>query len=72
MGFPRQGYWSWLPFSILEDLPDPGIQSTTVASPSLAGGFFTTTPPRKPYLRYTKKGQIITVIFNFSLKLSDI
>ena len=38
MGFPRQEYWSGLPFPSLEDLPDPGIK---LASPALAGGFFT-------------------------------
>ena len=26
MGFPRQEYWSWLPFSSPGDLPDPGIK----------------------------------------------
>ena len=26
MGFPRQEYWSGLPFSSLGDLPDPGIE----------------------------------------------
>ena len=26
MGFPRQGYWSGLPFSSPGDLPDPGIE----------------------------------------------
>ena len=26
MGFPRQGYWSGLPFSSQEDLSDPGIE----------------------------------------------
>ena len=26
MGFPRQEYWSGLPFASLEDLPDPGIK----------------------------------------------
>ena len=26
MGFPRQEYWSRLPFPTLGDLPDPGIQ----------------------------------------------
>ena len=25
LGFPRQEYWSGLPFPSLEDLPDPGI-----------------------------------------------
>ena len=36
MGFPRQDYWSGLPFPSPGDLPDPGIE------PALAGGFFTT------------------------------
>ena len=26
MGFPRQQYWSGLPFPSLGDLPDPGIE----------------------------------------------
>ena len=41
MGFPRQEYWSGLPFPSPGDLPDPGIK---LASPALAGGFFTTEP----------------------------
>ena len=42
MGFPRQEYWSLLPFPSPRDLPDPGIEP---ASLELAGGFFTTEPP---------------------------
>ena len=45
MGFPRQEYWSGLPFLSLGDLPVPGIEP---ASPALAGRFFTTEPPGKP------------------------
>jgi len=45
MGFPRQEYWSGLPFPPPEDLPDPGIGP---ASPALAGRFFSTEPPGKP------------------------
>ena len=45
MGFPRQEYWSGLPFPPPGDLPDPGIE---LVSPALAGGFFTTEPPGKP------------------------
>ena len=37
MGFPKQEYWSGLPFPSLGDLPDPGIEAV---SPALAGGFF--------------------------------
>ena len=42
MEFSRQEYWSGLPCPPLEDLPDPG---TELASPALAGGFFTLVPP---------------------------
>ena len=41
-GFPRQEYWSGLPFPSPEDLPDPGIEPTSLMSPALPGGFFTT------------------------------
>ena len=37
IGFPRQEYWSGLPFPSLGDLPDPGIKPQ---SPALASGFF--------------------------------
>ena len=42
MEFFRQEYRSWLPFSTPGDLPRPGIKPTSLASPALAGGFFTT------------------------------
>ena len=48
MGFPRQEYWSGLPFPSPGNLPNPGMDPTSLASPSLAGGFFTTEPPGKP------------------------
>ena len=48
MGFPRQEYWSGLPFPPPGDLPDPGIEPTSSVSPALAGEFFTTEPPGKP------------------------
>ena len=38
----RQEYWGEMPFLTPGDLPDPGIESTSLASPALAGGFFTT------------------------------
>ena len=46
-GIFRQEYWSELPFPTPEDLPDPGIEPTSPASPALAGGFFTAEPPGK-------------------------
>ena len=41
MGFPRQEYWSGLPFLPPGDLPDPATELTSPASPALVGGFFT-------------------------------
>ena len=46
MEFFRQESWSGLPCPPPGDLPDPGIKP---APPALAGGFFTTEPPGKPY-----------------------
>ena len=51
LGFPRQEYWSELPFPSPGDLADPGIEST---SPALADRFFTTEPPGKPHNRLLK------------------
>ena len=42
MGFPRQEYWSGLPFPPLRDLSGPGIEPVSPMSPALAGGLFTT------------------------------
>ena len=45
MGIFRQEYWSGLPFSAPGDLPDPRIKPMSLASPALAGRFFTTVSP---------------------------
>ena len=42
VGFSRQEYWSGLPCPPPGDLPDPGIEPTSLTSPALAGRFFTT------------------------------
>ena len=44
MEFSKQEYWSGLPLPSPGDAPDPGIKPASHASPSLAGGFFTTMP----------------------------
>ena len=49
LGFPRQDYWSELPFLSPEDLLKPGIQPR---SPALAGRFFTTDQRGKPLNSY--------------------
>ena len=40
--FSRQEYWSGLSCPPPGDLPDPGIDPTSLTSPALAGGFFAT------------------------------
>ena len=42
VGFSSQEYWSRLPCPPPGDLPNPGIKPTSLMSPPLAGGFFTT------------------------------
>ena len=52
MGFSRQEYWSGLPFPIPGALLNPGIEPTSLESPALAGGFFTTAPLEKHILTF--------------------
>ena len=42
MGFPRQEYWSGLPFPLPGHLPVPGIKTVSFMPLALAGGFFIT------------------------------
>ena len=44
MEFFRQEYWSGLPFTTPEDLPNPGVKTHVSC---IAGRFFTTEPPGK-------------------------
>ena len=48
MGFSWQGYWSGLPFPSPGYLSDPGTETASPVSPSLAGIFFTTEQSGKP------------------------
>ena len=48
MGFFSQDYWRVFPFPIPEDTSDSGIELTSLASPTLTGGFFIIAPPVKP------------------------
>ena len=42
IGFSRQEYWSGLPCPPPGALPNPGTKASSLKSPALAGGFFTT------------------------------
>ena len=49
MGFPKQEYWSGLPFPSPGDLPDPGIETVSLTSHEFAGRFFTTSTSREAH-----------------------
>ena len=53
MGFSRQEYCSRLPFPPPGDIPDPGIELVSPATPALAGRFFTSEPPGEPLLCFS-------------------
>ena len=63
MGFSRQEYWSGLPFPLLGDLPNLGLEPTSPGSPALAGRFFTTEPSGKPW---PPKPLLLTIAFTAS------
>ena len=48
-GFPRQEYWSGLPFPPPGDLPDSGVEPR---SPTLQADSLLSEPPGKPHLLY--------------------
>ena len=64
MGFPRQGYWSGLPFPPPEYLSDLGIEPTSLASPALSGGFFTTSATLFRFKSY-ERNEVVRVILSF-------
>ena len=43
MGFSKQEYWNGLPFPSPGSLSDPRIKPVSLKSPTLAGGFITST-----------------------------
>ena len=62
MGFPRQECWSGLPFPSPGDLPGPRVESPSLTSPALAGGFFTTSATSEGHIElyYTSKMDIFS------------
>ena len=64
MEYSRQEYWSQFLFPTQGDLPDPEIEPVSLASPELAGRFFTTEPPGKPVYMHT-------CISNYSHVIND-
>ena len=64
MDFSRQEFWSGLLLPTPGDLPNPGVKPASSAFSALAGGFFATAPPGKPYERIHrgKKNLFLTPI----------
>ena len=57
MGFPRQEYWSGLPFPPPGDLSDPGIEPMSPVSPTLQADSSLLEPSGKPLV----KGYLVSV-----------
>ena len=65
MGFSRQEHWSGLPFPSSGDLPDPGMEPTSLASPALASRFFTTRATWEAQIRPYICRNLINRNFNY-------
>ena len=48
VGFPRQNYWSRLPFPPIGDLPDPGVEPASLTPPALQADSLPAEPSGKP------------------------
>ena len=64
MGFPRQEYWSGLPFPPPGDLPSPGIEPR---SPALQVDSLSAEPPGKPLVHQGFPGLPWPTVLSFSL-----
>ena len=72
MGFSRQKYCRGLPFSPPEDLPDPGIDPSSLTSPAFADGFFTTSATWKAiYYALVQAEESESEVAQSCLTLSD-
>ena len=69
MGFPRQEYWSGLPFPSPGELPNPGIETAAPALQAvscIAGRFFTEPPGKLAALI------IIPILYKTTLRFREI
>ena len=69
VGFPRQEYWSGLPFPPLGIFPTRGSNSILLPSPASVGGFFTTWEALFDSWEYKITG-VLTLRFQMSLSFS--
>ena len=66
----RQECWSGLPIPSPGDHPDPGIKPTSLASPALADGFFTTEPPGNQLYMSSYNCLLMTILIHVEKPLS--
>ena len=63
MGFSRREYWNGLPVPSPGELPNPGIESTSLASPVLTSRFFTSCQNKQ--FQFTRElAQCNFILFN--------
>ena len=77
MGFPRQEYWSELPFPSLGDLSYPEIKPESLIYPAFAGSFLTTKMhtakwKKSNWKHYTVYGKITEFPFNLLFNFNSI
>ena len=65
MGFPRQEYWSGLPFPSLGDLLNPGIELVSLVSPTLQADSLPVEPLKKPFIFLRE----VNSVFLFCLRI---
>ena len=71
LGFSQQEYWSGLPYPLLGDIPDLGIEPMAPVSPTLQDGFFTIEPSdveihKITLLLYFQELPAIDMVLNWS------
>ena len=70
MGILQARILEWVSISYSRNLPNPGMEPRSLASPALADGFFTTTPPRSQVsLKWTGIKALPNFLSLFSLAL---
>ena len=71
MGFFGQEYWSGLPCPSPGDLPTPRIKPTSLMSPTLADGFFTTSATWEAQDKFMR-AKLRTLVEKNSLSAPDV
>ena len=59
MGFSKQEYWNWVPFSTPENLLDSGIKPLFLVSPALTDDSLPLVPPEKHQTRLCTKSNAV-------------